>query len=142
MCCIPELSFLNKLVKVTVDRQLGTSHPRFPNIIYPINYGYIDGTIGGDGMPIDAYIIDQSITKGLEKYTGFVIAVVHRKNDKENKLIVSSKDAYKAFFTNFSNVKKLKEEIYRILKFQEQYFDSEIILSELATDFFDKIQIK
>ena len=36
-------------VRGTIDRPLGSSHPRHPEMIYPINYGYVDGVIGGDG---------------------------------------------------------------------------------------------
>ena len=40
--------FLNKIVSVTIDRPLGSKHPKH-EMIYPINYGYIPNTISGDG---------------------------------------------------------------------------------------------
>lgn len=35
-------------VKVTVDRPLGGSHPNHPDILYHVNYGYVDGVMGGE----------------------------------------------------------------------------------------------
>ena len=43
---------LGKIVKVTVDRPLGSAHPNYPNMIYPINYGYIEGIIAPDSPRI------------------------------------------------------------------------------------------
>ena len=44
-------------VKVIIDRPFGSRHPKFPDMIYPVNYGYIDGIIAGDGEKQDAYIL-------------------------------------------------------------------------------------
>ena len=40
---------LGKIVKVTVDRPMGTYHPKHKDIYYPINYGYIEGIMAPDG---------------------------------------------------------------------------------------------
>lgn len=40
---------IGKIVKVTVDRPLGSYHPKHKDIYYPINYGYIEGIIALDG---------------------------------------------------------------------------------------------
>lgn len=40
---------IGKTVKVTVDRPLGSVHPKYKNIVYPVNYGYVDGIIAPDG---------------------------------------------------------------------------------------------
>ncbi|WP_330507761.1 hypothetical protein [Lachnoanaerobaculum orale] len=40
---------IGKIVKVKVDRKLGSAHPDYPEHIYPINYGYIEGIIAPDG---------------------------------------------------------------------------------------------
>ena len=42
-------SYIGKTVTVTVDRPIGTHHPKHPEIVYPINYGYVEGLLGGDG---------------------------------------------------------------------------------------------
>lgn len=48
---------LGKIVTVKVDRKLGSHHPEYPNIFYPINYGYIENVIAADGEEQDAYIM-------------------------------------------------------------------------------------
>ncbi|MDR1418697.1 MAG: hypothetical protein LBI80_06075 [Endomicrobium sp.] len=59
MSCINNEKFfktLEQLIEqngITLDRPKGTSHPRFPDLIYPIDYGYINGTTSQDGSGID-----------------------------------------------------------------------------------------
>ena len=45
---------IGKIVKVKVDRKLGSAHPDYPEHIYPINYGYVEGIIAPDGEEQDA----------------------------------------------------------------------------------------
>ncbi|GAA3434175.1 inorganic pyrophosphatase [Kutzneria kofuensis] len=40
---------------VTVDRPKDSVHPRVPQAVYPVDYGYLDGTTGGDGHAIDVF---------------------------------------------------------------------------------------
>ena len=40
---------------ITIDRPKGFAHPRFPDLIYPIDYGYINGTKSQDGQGIDIF---------------------------------------------------------------------------------------
>ena len=106
---------IGKSVTVTVDRPLGSVHPRYKNIVYPVNYGYVEGIIGGDGEEQDAYIL--GVDRPVKTFTGKVIAVVHRLNDDEDKWVVAP-EGYK--FT--------KDEIIGQIYFQERYFDFEIIM--------------
>lgn len=48
--------YLHKIVKVKMDRPLGTQHPKH-GFIYECNYGYIPNTISGDGEELDAYVL-------------------------------------------------------------------------------------
>ena len=48
---------LGSWVKVIVDRPLGSTHPQYQDLIYPVNYGYIEGTMAPDGEEQDAYIL-------------------------------------------------------------------------------------
>ena len=102
--------FLNKEVKVVIDRPFGSKHPK-KGFIYPINYGYIPNTISGDGEELDAYIL--GVFEPVEEYTGKVIAIIHRTNDNDDKLVVSNK--------NYTD-----EQIRALTEFQEAYFESEI----------------
>ena len=101
-------------VQVVVDRPLGSTHPQYKKLIYPINYGYIRGVLAGDGMYQDCYILGEN--KPIKAFEGVVIAIIHRKNDAEDKWVVT-KDGI-----NVSD-----EEILKQTEFQEQYFDIEIM---------------
>ena len=107
------LDLKGDLVSVAVDRPLGSHHPEYKDLYYPINYGYIQNTLSGDGEEADAYIL--GVDKPLSAFTGRVIAVIHRLNDEEDKLVVAPDGMV------FS-----KEEIRELTFFQEQYFNIEI----------------
>ncbi len=81
------LHLLGKTVSVCIDRPKGSTHPQYPNIVYPINYGYIPTILGGDGEPQDAYVM--GIDTPIEKMTGTIIGIIRRLNDREDKLIVA-----------------------------------------------------
>ena len=55
---IKQEEILGKTVEVTVDRPLGSYHPNHRDICYPVNYGYIEGILGGDGEWLVAYILN------------------------------------------------------------------------------------
>ena len=106
---------IGKVVKVIVDRPLGSCHPTHKDIYYPINYGYIEGIIAPDGEEQDAYIL--GVNEAVDRFTGKVIAVIHRSDDVEEKWVVCPENC------SFS-----KEEIMEQVRFQEQYFKSEIVM--------------
>ncbi len=108
-------SVIGRTVTVTVDRPLGSYHPKHKDIYYPINYGYIEGIMAPDGEEQDAYIL--GVDEAVETFTGTMIAVVHRNDDIEEKWVVAPEGM------TFS-----KEEIWEQIRFQEQYFDSEIVM--------------
>lgn len=102
-------------VTVTVDRPLGSYHPDYPDLYYPINYGYIKGTIAADGEEEDAYIL--GVSEPVSEFTGKIIAIIKRENDVEYKWVVAPEG--KVFTRN---------EIANLTYFQEQYFKSKITL--------------
>jgi inorganic pyrophosphatase len=104
---------IGTIVKVTVDRPLGSYHPKHKNMYYPINYGYIEGVIAPDGEEQDAYILGVDVP--VKEFVGKIIAVIHRNNDVEEKWVVAPEDAS---FT--------VDEIMEQVRFQEQYFDIEV----------------
>lgn len=106
---------LGKIVKVTVDRPMGSYHPEHKDMYYPINYGYVEGVIAPDGEEQDAYIL--GVDKPVKEFVGKIIAIVHRLDDIENKWVVAPE-----------NVSFTKEQIMKFINFQEQYFKSEIIM--------------
>lgn len=114
----PDLAcWLGRSVRVVVDRQMGSVHPRYPNSEpYPINYGYIPGTVSGDGEAIDAYVIGP--LRAVEEAAGTVVAVIIRLDDNEDKLVVSSQENTPT-----------EMEIRVIVAFQERYFNTKIVMN-------------
>jgi len=49
------LDSLVQSAKLIVDRPKGSVHPRYPAIVYPFDYGYLEGTSAGDGAGIDVW---------------------------------------------------------------------------------------
>lgn len=102
-------------VTVMVDRPLGSRHPKHADILYTVNYGYVEGILAGDGEEQDVYIL--GVDEPLKRFTGRVIAVIHRLDDVEDKWVAAPEGAV---FT--------ADEIAAKVAFQEQYFKSEITL--------------
>ena len=106
-------TFLGQEVEVTFDRPLGSRHPKH-DYVYEVNYGYIEGVMAPDGEDLDVYYL--GVAEPLQKATGTVIAIVHRADNDDDKLVVVPAG------TTF-----LDEEILKQVHFQEQWFKSEII---------------
>lgn len=102
-----------------VDRPMGSAHPRHPDMIYPVNYGYVPGVMAGDGAWQDAYILGAD--GPLVRFEGRVIAVYHRTNDVEDKWIVS-----------LDGRDYPDEEILEKILFQEQFFEGYICRKAMA----------
>ena len=107
------IKYLNKTVTVKMDRPLGSKHPDW-DLIYEVNYGYLPNTISGDGEELDCYVL--GVNKPLDNFTGKCIAIIHRINDNDDKLIIVPDGM------NFTD-----EEIRNLTNFQEKYFESIII---------------
>ncbi len=82
---------------------------------YPINYGYIKGIIAPDGEEQEAYIL--GVDEPVKEFTGRIIAIIHRSNDVEEKWVVAP-----------DGVTFTKDEIMNAVHFQEQYFQSEVVI--------------
>ena len=105
--------FLNTVVTVEIDRPLGSRHPQW-DFIYPVNYGYVPGVIAADGEELDAYVL--GVPEPLDRFEGRCIAVVHRTNDDDDKLVVVPEG------TQYSD-----EQIRALTRFQERFFSSVIL---------------
>lgn len=106
-------SYREKMVDVVIDRPIGSVHPKYEDMIYPLNYGFIPNVFGGDGEELDVYLMGLNVP--VKEYKAKVIAIVHRHNDVEDKLVAAPEGMS---FT--------KMEIEDAVRFQEQYFESEI----------------
>jgi inorganic pyrophosphatase len=80
---------------VIIDRPRGSAHPRYPELIYPLDYGYLENTSAGDGDGIDVWlgslstVADAGTTKTL---TGILCSFDTLKRDAEIKLLIDCSD--------------------------------------------------
>ncbi len=105
--------YIGKLVGVEMDRPMGARHPKH-GFIYPVNYGYIPNTVSGDEEELDCYVL--GVFEPLEKFTGKCIAVIHRTNDNDDKLVIVPEEK------DYSD-----DAIRALTEFQERFFESIII---------------
>lgn len=104
--------FLNQIVKVKIDRPLGSKHDKF-DMIYELNYGFVSGTLSPDGEELDAYVL--GVDEPIKEFTGRCVAIIHRTNDNDDKLVVVP-DGFEIS----------DEEIRTQTNFQEKWFKSVI----------------
>jgi len=100
-------------IRVIIDRPVGSHHLEYPDLIYPINYGYVEGIFAEDGEEQDVYVLGE--TEKIEYFEGIIIAVIHRFDDSEEKWVAAKEG------THYT-----KEEIEERTRFQERFFHSEI----------------
>lgn len=103
-------SYLGKTVRIKIDRPIGYVHKKpGKTLVYPINYGYIPGVLGGDGEELDVYLL--GVDEPVEEFEGRIIGIVYRQNDVEDKLVMAPAGA--AFD---------KKTIEKQIDFQEKYY--------------------
>ena len=105
-------TFIGKEVEVFIDRPLGSKHPKH-GFLYEVNYGYIENVIAPDGEGLDAYYL--GVNEPLEKAKGKVIAIIHRADNDDDKLVVVPEGVT-------MSDKEILEQVY----FQEKWFQSSV----------------
>ena len=107
-------SYLGKEVTIEIDRPIGYVHHKGEKtLVYPINYGYIPGVLGGDGEELDVFLV--GVDEPVASYTGRIIGIVYRADDVEDKLVMAP--IGKSFTAS---------EIARAIYFQEKYYQTTI----------------
>ena len=105
--------YIGKKVNVVIDRPFGSKHPKH-GFIYPVNYGYIPNTVSGDGEELDCYVL--GVFEPVERFDGECIAVIHRTDDDDDKLII------------VPDGKQYSDDaIDALTEFQERFFEHTII---------------
>lgn len=110
------IAYLGKRTLVHIDRPLGSAHPEH-GFRYPVNYGFVPGTVGGDGEEVDAYIL--GVPEPLTLFEGDCIAVVRRKSETDDKLVIVP-----------PGLRFSEEAIRQAIDFQERFFESDIIVAQ------------
>ena len=107
-------SYLGKTVGIKIDRPIGYVHEKEDRtLVYPINYGYIPGVIGGDGEELDVYLL--GVDKPVDEYECRIIGIAHRKNDVEDKLVGCP-----------DGMSLDQSQIAETIEFQEKYYKTNV----------------
>ena len=112
--------YLGKEVSIIIDRPLGSKHPPH-GFVYEVNYGYVPGTLSADGEELDAYYL--GISRPLHTAKGICIAIIHRLNDADDKLVIVRK----------TQIDLTDSEITKAVNFQGQWFDGEILWKRVSS---------
>ena len=84
---------------IVIDRPKGSAHPRYPHMIYPLDYGYLEGTASMDGSGIDVWL--GSLTK--QRIDAIVCTVDLMKRDSEIKLLIGCTEEEKQIVLGVHN---------------------------------------
>ena len=117
---VKRTEMIGKTVKGKIDRPAGSRHPQYNDLVYPVNYGYVEGVPGGDGEDQDVYVLGADAP--LKEFEGRVIAVYHRFDDAEDKWIVA-----------LDGEDRADDEILKAIDFQEKFFKGALIRRQNVT---------
>ena len=105
MMDITGAAFWNEIADLVVSRQIvldrprGTAHPRYPELIYPLDYGYLENTSAADGDGIDVWIGSQD----NQNLIGILCSYDTVKRDAEIKLLLGCTEADVKTILNFNS---------------------------------------
>ncbi len=98
------LETLLETQKLVIDRPVGARHPRYPGLVYPLPYGYLEGTSAADGDGIDVWVG----SLGERSLTGILCTFDTVKRDAEIKLLAGCTDkdieTIRQFYTEFMRI--------------------------------------
>ncbi len=106
--------YLGQIVDIEIDRPVGYIHRKgAKTLVYPINYGFIPGVLGGDGEELDVFLL--GVSEPVATYRGRIIGIVLRADDVEDKLIMAPE-----------GMRFTVAEMEAAIEFQEKYYDSHV----------------
>ena len=83
---------------IVIDRPKGTAHPRYPDFIYRVDYGYLKDTSSMDGAGIDVWVGSEG------KRVDAVMCIVDlMKKDSEIKILIGCSEEEKAIIYETHN---------------------------------------
>jgi inorganic pyrophosphatase len=112
--------FLDNLVAshpLVIDRPRGSQHPRYSDLVYPLDYGYLEGTTAIDGGGIDVWLgtakrenPSNSVTKFIP---ALIITVDLQKNDTEIKILMDCSETEIQTILTWHNSKMMRAVLVR-----------------------------
>jgi inorganic pyrophosphatase len=94
---------------LVIDRPRGSHHPRFQEIIYPLDYGYLEGTISGDGGGIDVWLG----ASGTRHLSAVILTVDLHKRDTEIKFLLGCSEQEIQTILSFHNDSDMRATLVR-----------------------------
>jgi inorganic pyrophosphatase len=85
--------------QIVIDRPKGTHHPRFTTIVYPVDYGYLDGTASMDGTGIDVWLCSAT----SRTVDAIICTIDLRKKDSEVKILLGCTPEEEKLIYDFHN---------------------------------------
>lgn len=95
--------------RIVIDRPKGSAHPRYPAMIYPVDYGYLDGTTAADGSGIDIWV---GSTDAVHP-DAIVCTVDLLKRDAEIKILLGCSDDEQRIVVDFLNTDAMRALLIR-----------------------------
>jgi inorganic pyrophosphatase len=118
--------FLDNLVKthtLVIDRPRGSQHPHYTDLVYPLDYGYLEGTSAIDGGGIDVWVGTakrDSLSNSVPKFIpALVITVDLHKNDAEIKILLDCSETDIQTILAWHNSKMIRAILVRRPAYQE-----------------------
>ena len=99
--------YIDQLVassRIVIDRPQNTAHPRFPEMIYPLDYGYLENTTSIDGGGIDVW----QGTDSKNNNDAVICIVDLYKRDSEIKILIGCTEDEKQIVMDFLNSKMMR----------------------------------
>jgi F420 biosynthesis protein FbiB-like protein len=104
--------YLDRLVKdnrIVIDRPKGSAHPRYPELVYPLDYGFLEGTTTIDRGGIDVWV-GSSSSRSLD---ALALTVDLKKRDAEIKLLLGCTEGEKQVIIDFLNGGSMRARLVR-----------------------------
>lgn len=105
--------YIGKTVTVIIDRPYGSFHPHHPDVIYPLNYGYVNELVSADGEFQDAYVY--GLQEPAETFTGIVSGIIYHKDGPSRFIVTRPGEMID------------HDEVIEAVAFEEQYYDTRFI---------------
>lgn len=93
------LESLVKESEIIIDRPKGSIHPRYPDIVYSVDYGYLKDTLSQDGAGIDIWRGSDE----KQRIDAIICTIDLKKKDSEIKILIGCTEYEKTIIYNFHN---------------------------------------
>jgi inorganic pyrophosphatase len=94
---------------VIIDRPKNSQHPHYTNIVYPLDYGYLDGTTSIDGGGVDVWLG----AAGTHDLNAVILTIDLQKHDAEIKVLLGCTEIEMQRIVDFHNTKSMQALLVR-----------------------------